>query len=189
AVESFFETFFKAYHDAREIGGVRIAAIGPGTAAKVAEYRLSVDFVPQTAVAESFADEFVEEEGTVENQRLLWVRGEQARDVLSKKFTEGGAILDEAIAYRTVPETGDRTGSVARFREEGADVITFTSGSTVEHFLDLRLPLPENLKIVSIGPITSQALRDHGLYVDAEAEKADLRSLIDAVEKVCGVGS
>jgi len=66
-----------------------------------------------------------------------------------------GVILDDAIAYRTVPETTDRTGAVERFRTEGADVITFTSSSTVEHFLDLRIPLPDGLK----SPRLARSLR------------------------------
>ena len=87
----------------------------------------------------------------VENQTYLWVRPKEARKVLSKGLNEKGAIVDEAIAYQTVPETDDPTGGIKRFKEEGADLITFTSASTVEHFLDLGLMLPENLKIASIG--------------------------------------
>ena len=66
--------------------------------------------------------------------------------------------------------------------KDGADVITFTSSSTVECFLDLKLPLPENLKIASIGPITSATLRERGLYVDIEAEQHDIPGLVKAVE-------
>jgi uroporphyrinogen III methyltransferase/synthase len=75
---------------------------------------------------------------------------------------------------------------VERFRTEGADVITFTSSSTVEHFLDLRLPLPDGIKIASIGPITSQTLEDHGLPVDIEAKEYDIPGLVKAVVELCG---
>jgi len=180
-VEAFFDLFFKLYSDAREIGNVRIAAIGPGTKAKVEEYHLSVDLVPETSVAESLVEELQEKIGSVDNLRMLWVRAESARDVISKTLNGAGAILDEAIAYRTVAEDQDPMGAIERFKSEGADVITFTSSSTVEHFLDLQLPLPKDLKIASIGPITSQTLTKNGLYVDIEAEKHDIPGLVNAI--------
>lgn len=185
AVESFFEMFYKIYDDAREIGPTKIAAIGPGTAKKIKEYRFAVDLVPETSVAEAFADALEENIGTMDNLRMLWVRPEEARDILSKKLNEKRVILDEAIAYRTVAEDTDPTGAVERFKQEGADLITFTSSSTVEHFLDLGLMLPENLKMASIGPITSATMREEELTVDIEAEKHDIPGLIEAVVKLC----
>ena len=181
-VESFFDLFFKIYDDAREIGGAKIAAIGPGTAAKIKEYRLAVDLIPEKHVAEGLA-EAIENQGSIDNLRMLWVRAEEARDVLSKRLLAKGVILDEAIAYRTVAETEDPTGAAERFKTEGADIITFTSSSTVEHFLDLGLPLPENLQIASIGPITSKTIRDEGMNVDIEAENHDIPGLVEAVRK------
>ncbi len=183
-VEAFFEIFFKLYRDAREIGNVRIAAIGPGTKEKIRQYHLDVDVVPETSIAEGLIEALTEEAGSFENQRFLWVRAESARDVISKALEDAGGILDEAIAYRTVAEDHDPVGAIDRFKTEGADVITFTSSSTVEHFLDLELPLPENLKIASIGPITSRTLHARGLYVDVEAEKHDIPGLVDAIVKL-----
>jgi len=103
--------------------------------------------------------------------------------VISTELTKNGAIVDEAIAYRTVPEKEDVSGGQKRFREDGADVITFTSSSTVQCFLELGLSLPESLKIASIGPITSQTLRDNGLYVDIEALQHDIPGLVSAVQE------
>lgn len=184
-VNAFFEMFYKIFNDAREIGGVRIAAIGPATAARVREFHLNVDLQPEEYVAESVVKAF-QKECTVENLRILLVRPEQARDVLPLALTKLGAILDEAIAYRTVPETEDVSGGIARFREEGADLITFTSSSTVENFLALKLPLPAGPKTASIGPITSQTMRDHGLAVDVEAKQFDIPGLVAAVREFYG---
>lgn len=181
-VEAFFEIFYKLYSDAREIGGVRIAAMGPGTAQKIREYRMAVDLMPKTFVAEGLIEAFDEEVGTLDNLKMLWVRAESARKVISKALHKKMVILDEAIAYRTVAETEDISGGIARFQEEGGDVITFTSSSTVESFLKLGLPLPENLKIASIGPITSKTLQSNGLYVDIEAAQHDIPGLVRAVE-------
>ena len=185
-VEAFFEMFFKIFKDAREIGGVRIAAIGPATAAKVREYHLAVDLQPEEYVAESVVEAF-KKEGDVENLKILIARAEVARDVLPESLTKLGAIVDVACAYRTVPETEDVSGGMARFRDEGADMITFTSSSTVDNFLALKLPMPAGLKVASIGPVTSKTARDHGLTVDAEAKVFDIPGLLAAIRKYYGV--
>ncbi len=130
----------------REIGGVRIAAIGPATAARVREFHLNVDLQPEEFVAEASHRRRFKKDSSIENLRILLARAEQARDVLPKELTRLGAIVDEAIAYRTVPETEDASGALARFREEGADLITFTSSSTVENFLALKLPFPAGVE-------------------------------------------
>ncbi len=181
-VEAFFKMFYKLYDDAREIGGVRIAAIGPATAAKVKEYHLKVDLQPAEYVAESILKEF-QKEGSVENLRILVVRPELARDVLAVDLSRMGGIVDEAIAYRTVPETADVTGGIERFRTEGADLITFTSSSTVENFVAMKLPIPAGLKLASIGPITTRTMQELGLKADIEATKHDVPGLVEAVRK------
>jgi uroporphyrinogen III methyltransferase/synthase len=186
-VSAFFELFFKVYRDVRSIGGCRIAAIGPGTQKKIREFHLEVDFVPEASVAESFVSEFVEQYGTVDNTNFLWVRGEDARPVISQELAKLGAIVDEAIAYRTLPETNDLTGAQKRFREEGADILTFASSSAVENFLKLNLPLPPNIQIASIGPITSKTIRENQLTVDIEAKKQfDIPHLVDAILAAAG---
>ena len=181
-VDAFFRMFFKLYPDTRDIGGVRIAAVGPATAARLRELHLKVDIQPPEFIAEAVIKEF-QTEGSVENLRILIIRPEQARDILSRELTGLGAIVDEAIAYRTVPETADLTGGIERFRSEGADIITFTSSSTVENFLALKLPMPPGVKTASIGPVTSKTLRAHGLKVDIEARQHDIPGLIDAIRK------
>src|SRR5882762_3659957 len=102
-VDAFFKIFYKLYDDAREIGGARIAAIGPATAQRVRDFRLHVDLQPEEFVAEAVDRQF-QKQGGVENLRILLARAEKARDVLPKELSKLGAILDEAFAYRTVPE-------------------------------------------------------------------------------------
>ncbi len=186
AVEYFFDAFYRIWSDARSIGGARIAAVGPGTSAKLAEYHVGTDLMPETHVAEALAEAFKTEVGSIENTTMLWVRAKETREVLSKELSEAGVILDEAIAYQTTPETDDPNGSVARFREEGADYITFTSASTVEGFLDLGLSIPDETAIASIGPITSNALVESGYDPDSEAESNDIPGLIQAVVDLAG---
>lgn len=179
-VDAFFEMFYKLYDDAREIGGAKIAAIGPATAQRVKDFRLHVDLQPEEFVAEAVVREF-QKAGGVENLRILLARAEKARDVLPKQLSNLGAIVDEAIGYRTVAETRDITGARRRFSEQGADLITFTSSSTVENFLALELPWPQGLQIASIGPITSKTAREHGLKIDIEARRHDIAGLVEAI--------
>ena len=181
-VEAFFQIFFKLYDDAREIGGARIAAIGPATAQRVRDFHLHVDLQPEEFIAEAVAKEF-QKQGNLENLRILVVRAERARDVLPNQLSTAGAIVDEAFAYRTVPETRDTTGARRGLANEGADLITFTSSSTVENFLALGLPWPKGMRVASIGPITSKTARDHGLKIDIEARRHDIDGLVEAIRR------
>ena len=182
-VDAFFRMFFKLYDDTRDIGGVRIAAVGPATAARIRDFHLKVDLQPAEYVAEAIVKQF-QAECSVENLRILIVRPERARDILARELTGLRAIVDEAIAYRTVPETADVAGGIARFRSEGADIIAFTSSSTVENFLALKLSWPSGLKTASIGPVTSKTMRDLGLKVDIEAHRHDIPGLVAAIRKI-----
>jgi uroporphyrinogen III methyltransferase / synthase len=179
-VDTFFSAFYEIYRDARDLGGARIAAIGPATAERVRSYRLQVDVQPEKYVAEAII-EALQKEASVENLKFLLARAEGARELLAQELTRLGAIVDEAIAYRTVPETNDITGGIRRFQEEGADMITFTSSSTVENFLALKLPMPPKTKTASIGPITSGTMRAHGLDVHVEAKQHDIPGLVEAI--------
>jgi uroporphyrinogen III methyltransferase/synthase len=178
-VERFFDAFFAVYEDARSLGNPRIAAIGNGTAQKIRDYRFAVDLIPQKFVAEGLIEAFKKD--SVENLTMLWVKAAESRDVIYDGLTALGAIVDECIAYRTVPETEDPTGAKARLAEDGADLITFTSGSTVDHFFALGLDWPEGCVAGSIGPVTSETLRKHGMPPAFEANPHDIPGLVAAI--------
>ncbi|HCN30243.1 MAG TPA: uroporphyrinogen-III C-methyltransferase [Verrucomicrobiales bacterium] len=182
-VDAFFAMFDKLYNDARSIGGARIACIGPGTAEKVRARHLAVDLMPEKDfVAEGLVKAFKDHQN-MEHVTVLWVKAEETREVIANELTALGAIVDEAVAYRTVQERDDNLEALARLKEEGADMITFTSASTVDSFMDLGVPLPEGVKIASIGPVTSSAARRRGLKVDMEAKTHSIPGLVEAVEK------
>lgn len=192
-VEHFFRVFFKVHRDIREIGAVKIAAIGPATAERLEALHLQVDLQPEKFVAEEVVKTF-EKEFDVENQRFLLPRADLARDALPEGLEALGAIVDKVECYRTVPETADESGNLTRLLEEGADAITFTSSSTVENFCnvvnlrDLLSKFPR-LKLVSIGPITSETLRKRGFNVDAEAAQHDISGLTEAVKTLLMAGN
>lgn len=178
-VEKFFEAFYAAYKDARSLGGVRIAAVGPSTAEKINTYRFACDLMPDSYVAEELVATFAKRE-SVENLTMLWVRGNEARDIVSKGLSALGAIVDECIAYQTVAETEDPTGGKARLAKDGADAITFASASAVEHFFNLGLPWPKGAKAISIGPITTKALQAHDVEI-IEAKESSLDAMVDCL--------
>lgn len=186
-VTAFFDYFFKAFDDLRSLGFTRIAAVGPATAARVKEFRLAVDAMPAEYVAGKVASAISAQE-SIDNLRILCLRAEVANPELVTRLEEAGGIVDDVACYRTVPETEDVHGTVARFEEAGADWITFTSASTVENF-HARFDLPAvcarrpELKLASIGPETTKALAVLGLKPDAEATPHNLAGLIHAIRK------
>ena len=184
-VSRFFDAFFSIHDDARCLGKPKIAAIGPGTVKKLKEYHIGCDLLPERYVAEGLVEAFANE--CVENLTVMVVKPEQSRDVVSMGLQAMGAIVDDCIAYRTVAETEDPTGAVARLREEGADLITFTSASTAEHFFALGVPWPENCVAGSIGPVTSEALRELGKAPAFEAKQHDIPGLVKAIQEYLGV--
>lgn len=185
-VTAFFDMFFKAFKDLRDIGGVRIAAVGPATAAKIQELHLSVDLMPDEYVASKVADALAGHE-SIENLRILLLRADIANRELPKKLEELGAIVDDIAVYQTVAETKDRNGAAARLMEEGADWITFASSSSVENF-NTRFNLKElagrfpDLKLASIGPETSKAIVALGLKPAVEAKAHTIDGLVRAIE-------
>jgi len=185
-VAAFFDYFFKAFDDLRDIGGVRIAAVGPATAAPLKALHLKVDLMPEEALASKIVKAFKGYE-SLENLRICLLRAEVANPDLPKALEEIGAIVDDIPCYKTVPETEDRAGAGAKLLETGADWITFTSGSTVEHF-HARFNLPALLAkfpqvhLAAIGPETSKAIRALGLEPTVEAKQHTMDGLVRAIE-------
>lgn len=190
-VKRFFRAFFAVFEDIRELGGARLAAIGAGTAAELRAVGLMVDVMPKKAVAEELIAEFdrkADEFGGLAHSTMLWVHSEQGRRVIYDELMKRQAIVDECVAYNTVPETEDVNGTRARLQSEGADVITFTSSSTVHHFMALGIPLPAGCRIASIGPVTSATLAEYGLKPDVESADHSIPGLVQAVSRMVAQG-
>ena len=101
---------------------------------------------------------------------MLIARAAEAREVLPDALRKRGAKVDEVALYETVAEDARPRGARAR---PDADFITFTSSSTVRNFMAASANgIPAGAKVISIGPITSEAIREAGLTVDVEAETA-----------------
>ena len=184
-VSKFFEYFFKRFHDMRDLGGARIAAVGPATANKLKELHLQVDLVPDEALGLEVAKAFAKFE-SIENLKICLLRAEVANPELPEALEALGAIVDDVACYQTVPETEDATGAAASLLERGADWVAFTSGSTVAHF-HARFDLPAllqkfpQLKTAAIGPETAKALAALGLKPTIEAKQHTIDGLVTAL--------
>ena len=172
-----FEAIAAAGLDARALAGATIAAIGPGTARALAAGGIAADVVPERFVAEALVEALADVE--VENKRVLIARAAEARDVLPDALRERGGKVDVVPLYETVREAPDDAAIVAA---QAADYVTFTSSSTVTNLTDaLGDRFPAAARIVSIGPVTSESVREAGLEVAVEADRHDVDGLLAAL--------
>ncbi|MCJ7436404.1 MAG: uroporphyrinogen-III C-methyltransferase [Acidimicrobiia bacterium] len=184
-VRAFFERGLDAAGlDARALGGLRLAAIGPGTAAALEARGLRPDLIPDRFVAESLLEGFPAPGAP--GEPVLLARAEQARDVLPEGLGERGYLVDVLAVYRTVPAEPDPS-VVEQIRAGKVDALTFTSSSTVTNFVDAigELTGPQPL-VISIGPVTSATASERGLRVDAEADPHTIEGLVRAVAEALG---
>ncbi|HXW58062.1 MAG TPA: uroporphyrinogen-III C-methyltransferase [Solirubrobacteraceae bacterium] len=165
--------------DARALAGARVAAIGAGTAEALRERGVLADVIPRRAVAEGLVEELAASELPV--RRALIARAREGRELLAQALRERGAEVDVLALYETVARPlSERVLAAVR----AADYVTFTSSSTVRFFLRAaggEAGLSPSTRVVSIGPVTSETLREHGLEPHVEAETHDVQGVIDAV--------
>jgi len=156
-----------------------VAAIGPGTAAALRARGVRADVVPARSIAESLAAELIDR--GVAGQRVLVARASEARDLLPRELERAGASVSVATLYETVRE---RLGPEQLAELAQADYVTFTSSSTVRFLIEAlgeAARFPARARVVSIGPVTSEAARDLGLEVAVEAERHDVDGLVEAL--------
>ncbi len=176
-VELLFEALGEAGLDARALAGVTVAAIGPGTARALSEHGVAADVVPERFVAEALVEALAGVD--VAGKRVLVARAAEARDVLPDALRERGAEVEVVTLYETVREEPDEA---AVENAQNADYVTFTSSSTVRNLTEaLGERFPRGARVVSIGPVTSEAVHAAGLEVDVEAERHDVEGLIAAL--------
>jgi uroporphyrinogen III methyltransferase/synthase len=193
AVKALFERLAAGGRDARALAGARIAAIGPGTARALAEHGIAADIMPERSVAEGLIEALAD----VPVSRALVARAQQARDELPDALRSLGAEVDVLALYETLVEP---LPAELLAQARAADYITFTSSSTVHNFLRAAgvaqaggaagegaggasdgAELSPHTRVVSIGPATSETLREHGIAPDVEAARHDIDGLLQAL--------
>ena len=182
-VDAYFAALAEVGLDARGLAGGRIAAIGPATAARLAEHGIRADLQPEqftgAAVAEALAAT-----GHLAGASVLLPRADIAPTELCEALAARGAKVREVVAYRTVPDTAGSEVVARAMERHDVDWLTFTSSSTVRNFLDaVRADRVRRsgARIASIGPTTSATLREAGLEPTVEAAAHTIPGLVDAI--------
>jgi uroporphyrinogen III methyltransferase/synthase len=181
-VDAFFERLHALDSDARLIGETKVAAIGSKTAERLRRNGVRADLVPAAFISEEVARALIE--ATNDGDEILIYRAQEARDVLPQMLQEAGRHPTVVAAYKTLFDADPQFAE----KVESADVLTFTSASTVRGFCELlggnaRAVAAARGKIVAcIGPVTADAARESGLSVDVVADVYTTDGLLDALE-------
>lgn len=173
--------------DARAFGPSKLAAIGPSTADALKTHGLTADVVAKESHGEGLAQTLLQAMGSARGRRVLVLRAKEAREVLPETLRAAGCVVDVVPVYETRPAAVAQT--IAALIEQGSlDAITFTSASTVKSLcavLGDRAPdLLARLKVVSIGPVTTEAAQSLGVRVDRTAAPHTLAGVIQALKAV-----
>jgi uroporphyrinogen III methyltransferase/synthase len=182
-VESFIERLKSLRRDIRDLGRASIAAIGPATAARLADYALRVSALPDEYRAEAIISALGARR--IRGKRFLIPRAEVAREVLPETLRAKGAKeVVVAPAYRTVKP---KRAHADRMREliasRAIDLVTFTSSSTVANFCDLIGSSAKGLKAAAIGPITAATARERGFEVVVSPGEYTIPALTEAIRE------
>jgi uroporphyrinogen III methyltransferase/synthase len=172
--------------DARAFGGAKIAAIGDATAETIRrELCLTVSLSPDRFVAEALGEEFAKR-NEILGKRFLLLRADIARPLLRERLQEGGAAeVRDVPIYETKPTAALPPELIEALAAGEVDWLTFTSSSTVRNFFSLlgegALEKVKGIKVASIGPITTQTLRELGIDPDVQAKTFDIHGLVSAL--------
>ena len=182
AVNLFFERLYSLGKDARSLGETKVVAVGSATAKSLESYGIKVDLVPERFTQESVA-QLLKQNLKKEDQVLL-IQGNLARDVLYTALKESYSV-DTLVLYDTILNEDSKQRLKQLLNTEHIDWITFTSSSTAKNFMALleteEQEKVKSMKCISIGEVTSQAMRDLGLTVYKEANPFTIDGLIEAL--------
>jgi uroporphyrinogen III methyltransferase/synthase len=167
--------------DVRRLAAVKLAAVGQGTAAALAQYHLQADLLPPEYRAEVLADSLVDSLASSGARRLLLVRASRGREVLAEQLAAAGATVDQVLAYRNVDVQQADPETAAALAEGRIDWITVTSSAIARSLGRLYGPLLGKARLASISPLTSATLRELGWPPAAEATQFTIPGLVRAM--------
>lgn len=181
AAEYFLEEFLRIHKDIRKLGPVRFAAVGDATARYLESRHLSVEVKPEKFTAANLARTLARRT-PLKGRHILLPRSDKAHAELPQLLKQAGAHCEEVVAYRNIPARLEGEDHLLKQWQAGVDWITFASGSAVENFMNMGFACDwKRTRIASIGPVTSAALRRHGLAVTVEAPVHTLDGLISSI--------
>lgn len=173
-----------------ELARLEIGAIGPATAAELTKAGVKVNFAPREYRAEGLIDALSGRD--LRGKAFLIPRAKVARDLVPRALEERGAKVQVLEAYQTVAPAY-KAGELDRLLSPPPEVVTFTSSSTAANFAKLlgkqrALDVLGSATVASIGPITSQTLRQLGVKVTVEAAPSTIPGLVKALQEFFAVG-
>jgi uroporphyrinogen III methyltransferase/synthase len=180
AVAFLWEALRVSGRDARALAGRKLACVGRATADTLLARGLASDVVPGRYVAEGVLEEMAERDD-VRNTRVLYIAAESARDVLPEGLAGLGCRVDVVSVYRTASD-GAGAGALRDALTQGrVDAVTFASASAVRGFVEaVGADLARRAPAISIGPVTSDAIRAAGITIAGEATEASIDALAAA---------
>ena len=182
AVQLFFQRLHALSRDARALASSHVAAIGRATAASLEGHGLRADLVAANATAEGLIEALRDEK--LAGTHALVPRAEGARPELLQFLADQGAAVTEVLLYRSVPPAESAALAKRLLAEQPVDIAVFTSSSTIKNLatmLDRDMSALSGAIIATIGPATSNAVRELGLEVGVEAEEQSIPALVQAL--------
>lgn len=183
---AFMDRLLVGPRDVRALAGARLCAVGPGTAARLTRFGLKVDLIPDDHSAAGVVAA-LKENGSLKGKRVLFAKGDIARDTLPEELRAVGAEVTEVIAYRTVTAESDaHLGIYRELLDRRIDAVTFSSASAVRAFVtiygaDQAIDLLNHTIVATIGPVTSDAAHRYGITPQITPPTATIAALVDAL--------
>jgi uroporphyrinogen III methyltransferase/synthase len=184
-VAVFFEALQSLGRDARVFGSTKIAAIGGKTAAKLSEFGIKADFVPGIFTGKELGRQLIAHTN-LKNKKVLLLRSKIASSELAELLQKAGAKVQDVAVYTAEQQKCKNKWLIEEIDKGRIDWLTFASPSSVNGFFEQipgDLVNSANVKVASIGPVTSESLKALGLRVDITAAEHTLDGLIDAIEQ------
>ena len=178
-VEHFMSKLLES-HDIRALSAARVAAIGPATARKLAQFHIKADLVPKTFDADTLADELRAE---VQGSNVLLIRASRGREVLQRELLAGGAQVKQLVCYESEDVTLPDESIQKRISNGEIDYVTVSSSAIAHATHQLFGDELSKTRLISISPITSQALKELGLKPAVEANQYTMDGMIAALLK------
>ncbi len=182
-VDSLLNRLWSQGKDARALGHLKLAAIGPATAETLQRHQLRADVVPDCYRAEALAEAL---KPLVSGQQVLWAGADRGREVLPAELASAGAHVEKLVVYRNRDATELPPETRSLLEEGQVDWIALSSPSIARHLKDLIGPkacahLGSRSKIATISPVTTAAATEAGLPVHAEATEHTWPGLFQAI--------
>lgn len=183
-VRIFFDYLNGMAKDARVFASAKIAAIGARTAAKLTEFGIHPDFVPTVFTGKELANQLIAR-ANLREKKILLLRSKLASNELVDLLQQAGAEVDNVPLYTVKAEKSESKPLTEKISSGAVDWLTFTSPSCVRAFFE-QIP-PDlvnsgNVKVASIGPVTSDQLKNIGVKIDIQAAEHTINGLLDAIE-------